>query len=112
MSDPADLDSQIIEKSMQDSSFRSELLASPKAALAKYFDMDLPENFSLNVVEDTDDSMTIVLPPATESLSMEELSSVSGGYIAGCKGCTRGSLGKRIIYTFGAKDSSQINRDI
>ena len=31
--------------------FQVELLASPKAALAKYFDMDLPENFSLNVVE-------------------------------------------------------------
>ena len=101
MSDSLDLDAQIIEKSLNDATFRAELLASPKQAVAKHFDMQLPDDFALNVVEDDESSLTIVLPPASESLSVEELAGVSGGYIGGCKGCTRGSLGKRIHHTFG-----------
>ena len=45
MADSFDLNTQIVEKSLNDSAFRAELLASPKQAVAKHFEMNLPEDF-------------------------------------------------------------------
>ncbi|MCP5149162.1 MAG: NHLP leader peptide family natural product precursor [Ectothiorhodospiraceae bacterium] len=104
MPNDGDIDKLIIDKATEDSEFRAALLASPRDALAKYLDIALPDDLTINVLEDSESVLNVVLPPAFGELDDSQLDAVAGGRgtgpIGGCKGCTTGSLGKRIIYTF------------
>ena len=103
MTSSQDIDTLIADKAQHDEAFRAELIKSPREAIAKFFGMEIPADLSINVVEDTESILNIVLPPVTAELTQEQLTAVAGGKgtgpLAGCKGCTTGSLGKRIIYT-------------
>ncbi|MFF2886563.1 NHLP leader peptide family RiPP precursor [Paenibacillus sp. NPDC057967] len=53
---------QVIEKAWADSAFRLHLLTDPKAAILKEFGIDIPAEFNLKVLEETDDTLYLVLP--------------------------------------------------
>jgi hypothetical protein len=86
--DPREAQRRLIRRSIEDESFRDELLRDPKAALERELGTSLQENVEVVAVENEPDKIHLVLPPRslTESsseLSEEELDAVAGGtYIA------------------------------
>ena len=72
--------SQIIANCWADETFKQTLIADPKATLtaAGY---PVPVHLSINIIEDTNQSFTIVIPPNPELLSDEDLDNVAGGTI-------------------------------
>ena len=81
----AEIERRLIEKSVQDESFRQELLADPKAAVEQELRMRLPEEVQVRAVEETADTVYLVLPSASPSgeggeLSDRELEAVAGGW--------------------------------
>lgn len=53
---------QIIEKAWTDADFKQQLLADPKAAIQSAFGIEIPANYTLQVLEETADSYYLVLP--------------------------------------------------
>jgi hypothetical protein len=77
------MERRLVERSLQDESFRQRLLADPKAALEEELGTRLPEDVQVRAVEETADTIYLVLPsvsPADEvgELSDRELEAVSG----------------------------------
>ena len=70
---------QIIAKCWADESFKQQLMADPVGTL-KAEGIELPEGMSVTVVEDTETSITVVIPPAPCDLTDEDLGSVAGGF--------------------------------
>jgi Nitrile hydratase, alpha chain len=65
----------VISRCWQDAVFAAKLRDDPKSALAEY-GIDIPENVSVNVSQDTEDTLHIVIPlPPTE----DELKITSDG---------------------------------
>ena len=77
-----ELQTEVIKKSMSDKAFRSELIKDPKAAIAKAFNMTIPDSMNIKIIEEEADIVSIVIPKITSELSDGELDSISGG------GCT------------------------
>jgi Nitrile hydratase, alpha chain len=80
----SELERSLIEKSLQDESLRQRLLADPKGALEDELGTRLPENIEVRVVEETADTIYLVLPSASPlgedgELSDLELEAVAGG---------------------------------
>lgn len=57
---------QIIKKAWEDEQFKQELLADPKAAILKAFQVEIPASVNLKVVEEETASYYLVLPPKPE----------------------------------------------
>ncbi|MFD0960844.1 NHLP leader peptide family RiPP precursor [Paenibacillus chungangensis] len=57
-----ELSQQIIEKAWADAQFKKQLLADPKAAIKEAFNIDVPANVNLQVLEESEDSYYLVLP--------------------------------------------------
>lgn len=74
----AQLRERIIEKAMDDIDFRSRLLSDPHKALEEEFNLLIPQDKCLKVVENAADTEYLVLPASPE-LDDVELSNVSGG---------------------------------
>lgn len=78
----------LIRKSLQDESFRGRLLADPKGTIEQELGKQLPANLEVRVLEETPDTLYLVLPPAgttgrsSDELSEVELEAVAGGYYA------------------------------
>ena len=47
--------------------YRKALVADPKAVVAKQFGLEIPDNVQVKVVEDTADTVYVVLPHAVET---------------------------------------------
>ena len=65
----------------KDEALRARLMADPKAVLAEY-DMPVPDNMDVKVVENADDCVHITLPapPADDTdLSDDDLGKAAGG---------------------------------
>ena len=68
----------------KDEALKARFMSDPKAVLAEY-DMPVPENMDVKVVENADDCVHITLPapPAGDmDLSDDELSNAAGGVFA------------------------------
>jgi len=66
MDQKQELQQKIIKKAMTDPAFKKELLGNPKEAIKKSFNINVPENIKLNVVEETSEQFYLVLPSSPE----------------------------------------------
>ena len=72
----------LITKAQQDEAFRRELLSNPSAAISRTLGVDLPSDLKITVLQETRDTMYLVLPPpinASGELAEHELAAVAGG---------------------------------
>jgi hypothetical protein len=74
---------EIISKCWGDAEFKKKFMADPKKILAEY-GMEVPAGLNVKVVENTNDTMYLTLPPAPDwrkasELSDNQLDAVSGG---------------------------------
>ena len=80
-------ESRIIQRSIEDDAFRQRLLEDPKAAVEQELGSRLPEEVRIVTVEETSDTIYLVLPSTSmkdregEALSDQELEAVAGGAI-------------------------------
>jgi hypothetical protein len=81
----AEVERRLIERSLEDESFRQALLADPRAALERELGTRLPESVEVRAVEETPEIIYLVLPSASRvgegvELSDQELEQVAGGW--------------------------------
>lgn len=83
---PEEARRQLIRRSADDEELRQRLLADPKGTAEEELGAELPEGIEIRVVEESADTIYLVLPPkpATSEkggeLSDRELESVAGGW--------------------------------
>ena len=73
---------QVIARATKDEAFRQRLAADPRAVLAGEYNVHIPESVRVRVIEDSADTVSIVLPAAenaVQDLSDEELEAAAGG---------------------------------
>lgn len=68
----------IRNKSVEDSGFRSRLLADPKSVVEEELGMSIPDGFNVKVHEEGSSTAHLVLPPSA-ALADSEMQSVAGG---------------------------------
>jgi len=74
-----DLEIHLITRALKDEAFEQELLANPKAVVEKELGTKLPEELEINVIEETEDTLYMVLPcNPYEGMSEEELQASLG----------------------------------
>ena len=79
-----EMERRLIEKSLEDESFRRRLLEDPKGAVEEELGARLPEEVRVETVEETADDIYLVLPSTSMAggeggeLSDQQLESVSG----------------------------------
>jgi hypothetical protein len=78
MNDQANQYQQLIAKCWADEAFKQRLLADPAGTLAAE-GMAVPEGVTLRVVENTEQEVTLVIPPRPTDLTDERLDGTSGG---------------------------------
>ena len=80
----AELERRLIQRSLEDEDFRQQLLSEPKAIIEREIGTQLPERVRVVAVEETADTIYLVLPSASPlvgeggELSDQLLESVSG----------------------------------
>jgi hypothetical protein len=80
----AEVERRLVERSLQDEEFRQRLLADPKGTLEQELGRGLSEGVQVRVVEETPDTIYLVLPSASRvgeggEVSDKELEAVAGG---------------------------------
>jgi hypothetical protein len=69
----------IRERAEADPAFRAELLANPRKALEAELGVQIPQDVSVNVHEESMSEVHLVLPVSQEDLSDADLELVAGG---------------------------------
>jgi hypothetical protein len=81
----AEMERRLVERSLADDAFRVRLLEDPKAAVEQELGTRLPEGMRIVAVEETADTVYLVLPLSSQAdqpgdeLSDRELERVAGG---------------------------------
>ncbi|MGF1472236.1 MAG: NHLP leader peptide family RiPP precursor [Rubrobacteraceae bacterium] len=94
-STPEELRQMLLQRSVEDEELRQRLLADPKATIEQETGARLPEEIEVRCVEETPDTIHLVLPPrvqdAAESggLSDQQLDAVAGGWRGSVEGGTQ-----------------------
>jgi hypothetical protein len=57
-----DIETKLIEKAFKENGFRARLIENPKAEIERLFNIELPEDLSIQVVEETADLSYVVIP--------------------------------------------------
>jgi hypothetical protein len=79
------MERRLVQRSLEDESFRQRLLEDPKGVVEEELGTRLSEGVQVRAVEETADTIYLVLPPRAETeqssgeISDEELEAVSGG---------------------------------
>jgi hypothetical protein len=89
----AEMERKLIQRSLEDSSFRQRLLADPKGTMEHELGTQLPESIEVRVVEESAEIIYLVLPSRSADmqggeLSDQELEAVAGGLSADCQSIT------------------------
>ena len=94
-----EMEQRLIERSIEDESFRRRLIEDPKGAVEEELGTRLPEEVRVVTVEETQDTIYLVLPstPMTGTegveLSDRELESMAGGWDTSLPGVDTGADG-------------------
>lgn len=81
----AEMERRLIERALEDETFRQRLLDDPKGVVEQELESGLPEGIEVRVVQESLDTIYLVLPRASASgqgggsLSDQELEAVAGG---------------------------------
>ncbi|MGF1470889.1 MAG: NHLP leader peptide family RiPP precursor [Rubrobacteraceae bacterium] len=84
--DPQEMRQRLMRRSMEDEELRQRLLSEPKATIEQELGTSLPEEVEIRAVEETQDTVYLVLPPKPQStpknseLSEMELETMAGGW--------------------------------
>jgi hypothetical protein len=80
------LEAKIIARAWKSEAYKQELLENPKAVISREFDVELPAEVNVQILEETSTSLYFVLPMRPdfsaadlEDISEEELAQVAGG---------------------------------
>jgi hypothetical protein len=80
------LEAKIIARAWKSEAYKQELLENPRAVIAREFDVELPAEVSVQVLEETPTNLYFVLPMRPqfeegdlEDISEEELQAIAGG---------------------------------
>ncbi|MGF1470898.1 MAG: NHLP leader peptide family RiPP precursor [Rubrobacteraceae bacterium] len=88
--DPQEMRRRMLQRSVEDEEFRQRLLADPRATIEQETGDRLPEELEIRCVEETPDTVYLVLPPnpqvsgRSNELSANQLESVAGGWWGSC----------------------------
>ncbi|MGH3144944.1 MAG: NHLP leader peptide family RiPP precursor [Rubrobacter sp.] len=80
-----EMERRIVQRSLEDDAFRQQLLDDPKGTVEQELGTPLPEGVQIQAVEETADTVFLVLPHASRAgasgaqLSDSELEAVAGG---------------------------------
>ncbi len=74
----AELDAELIARVADDAAFRAQLLDNPKEAIQQATGIAIPEDFNIQVHEESGMTAHVVLPPSGQ-LTQEDLAVVAGG---------------------------------
>jgi hypothetical protein len=76
----AGITDQILTRAATNSEFRQALKGSPRDVLMSEYNLNIPDSVDITVVEDTDKSMTLALPPVvTPSAPQVSAGDTQGG---------------------------------
>ncbi len=83
-----ELEQRLVQKAQDDAAFRASLLADAKSAIEQELGAPLPAGVQVNVVEESADTVYLVLPQASSAgeggeLSDADLEAVAGGWGTG-----------------------------
>jgi hypothetical protein len=89
----AEIERRLIQRSLEDEEFRQRLLDDPKGTAEQEMGSRLPEDVQVRVLEESVDTIYLVLPFASAvgeggELSDQDLEAVSGGASSGSGACT------------------------
>jgi Nitrile hydratase, alpha chain len=81
----AEIERRLVQRSLEDESLRQRLLADPRGALEQELGTQLPADVEVRAMEETADTIYLVLPSASAvgeggELSDQELEAVAGGW--------------------------------
>jgi hypothetical protein len=84
----AEVERTLVQTSLEEESFRQRLLDDPKGTIEQELGTQLPEGVEVRVVEETAQTIYLVLPSASavgegSELSDQELEAVAGGHSEG-----------------------------
>jgi Nitrile hydratase, alpha chain len=79
----AEFERTLVQRSIEDDSFRQRLLDEPKGTLEQELGGRLPEGVEVRAVEETKDTIYLVLPSASAVAEGEEISEQELGELAG-----------------------------
>jgi hypothetical protein len=89
---------QLFTACWRDEALKARFLSDPKSVLAEH-GIDVPAGITVNVVENTNDTINITMPMAPENsheLSDEELGAAAGGAHTGAAGIACSGMGASI----------------
>jgi hypothetical protein len=80
----AEMERKLIQRSLEDEDLRQRLLDDPKGTIEQELEIQLPENIEVRALEESAETIYLVLPSASRvgqggALSDQELEAVSGG---------------------------------
>ena len=81
-----EMERRLVQRSLEDESFRQRLLEDPKGVVEEELGTRLSEGVQVQAVEETAETIYLVLPPRAETeqssgeISDEELEAVAGGF--------------------------------
>ena len=75
----SEMKAQIMARAAEDGEFRAKLIADPKPVISSELGVSIPENFAIQVHEDSAATAHMVLP-MSERLTEADLAQVAGGW--------------------------------